>query len=530
MTAAFYRAFEDKFRGSRELIKNRLSVYLPFIEPLLSMYPNAKVLDLGCGRGEWLEIAQQHGFDAFGVDLDLGMLAGCSELNLKVALADALQTLKEQPDESIVVVSGFHIVEHIPFEDVQTLVQEAKRVLKPAGLLILETPNAENLEVSTCNFFTDPTHIRPIPPMLLSFVPEYFQFERTKIVRLQEETSFTDFDSITLNNVISGVSRDYAVIAQKTAQPDFLQIFNSIFEQEFGVDLSSLVKKYDEQSKNREQSQLIATKSQEKLIKEIDQSIEKKVNDIRAEIEQNFQKMTDEKTLSVQQMIENNIYQAVQNSSQEIGQILENRIEELDKKIQAEAIGRQEEIRKIIEEMHRQIATRIATDVEQKTQELEKLAHAVDQRSQEAITLIQSANNTAQQAINQLQAVYSSNSWRITAHLRLLKMTIKAVLNFIFKLLKKAIKPIFVLGMKSIYSNLFTKNIALKLLNKAPRAKQHLTLLALRNNIIQISETTDIVIQAMRQKLEITAEEIEMLKNISPIARLIYVDLKELEG
>lgn len=82
-----------------------------------------------------------------------------------------------------------HIVEHIPFEDIQTLVQEAFRVLTPAGLLILETPNPENIQVATSGFYIDPTHTRPIPSQLLSFLPEYYGFKRTKILRLQEENN-----------------------------------------------------------------------------------------------------------------------------------------------------------------------------------------------------------------------------------------------------------------------------------------------------------------------------------------------------
>ena len=72
----FYRAFEDKHRGSRELIKERLKAYLPFIEPFKNIYKKEelKVLDLGCGRGEWIELVSENGFKALGVDIDDGML------------------------------------------------------------------------------------------------------------------------------------------------------------------------------------------------------------------------------------------------------------------------------------------------------------------------------------------------------------------------------------------------------------------------------------------------------------------------
>jgi len=75
MHDSFYRAFEEKHRGSRELIKSRQRAYLPFIEALRSICSDARAIDLGCGRGEWLELLKESGFDAQGVDLDEGMLA-----------------------------------------------------------------------------------------------------------------------------------------------------------------------------------------------------------------------------------------------------------------------------------------------------------------------------------------------------------------------------------------------------------------------------------------------------------------------
>ena len=186
MSDRFYRAFEDRFRGSRELIKSRLRVYLPFIEPLTSIYGTCKAVDLGCGRGEWLELLVESGFEATGVDSDEGMLAACAERALPAERGDAISHLRRLPDNTIAVVSGFHVAEHLSFADLQTLVQEAVRVLKPAGLLILETPNPENLMVGTSGFYCDPTHHRPIPPTLLSFLAEFFGFARLKVLRLQE--------------------------------------------------------------------------------------------------------------------------------------------------------------------------------------------------------------------------------------------------------------------------------------------------------------------------------------------------------
>ena len=182
----FYRAFEDRYRGRRDLIKSRLNIYLPFIEPLKKFYGDCAAVDLGCGRGEWLELVADLGFDAVGIDLDEGMLDVSRGLELTVKREDAVTYLRGLADESIAVVSGFHIVEHITFSDLQSLVMEALRVLKPGGVLVFETPNPENIVVGTSNFYLDPTHQRPIPPQLLSFLAEYYGFHRVKILRVQE--------------------------------------------------------------------------------------------------------------------------------------------------------------------------------------------------------------------------------------------------------------------------------------------------------------------------------------------------------
>jgi SAM-dependent methyltransferase len=251
MNDGFYRAFEEKYRGSRELIMSRLRVYLPFIEPLLGLYEETQGIDLGCGRGEWLELLEGAGFQACGVDVDAGMLAVCHERGLNVETKDAIEALKGLPDASQVVVSGFHIIEHLSFSELKVLVQEALRVLKPAGLLILETPNPENLVVGTANFYFDPTHQRPIPPQLLSFLPEYFGFSRVKVIRLQESTDLALGNELRLMDVLDGVSPDYAVIAQKAAKPEVMAATDAAFEINYGYNLEDLATRFSQNLEKR---------------------------------------------------------------------------------------------------------------------------------------------------------------------------------------------------------------------------------------------------------------------------------------
>jgi SAM-dependent methyltransferase len=243
----FYRAFEDEHRGSRADIKRRLEVYIPFIAPLKKIYTDCKGLDIGCGRGEWLEILIENGFTAQGVDLDAGMLAACELLNLPALQTDALAFLKTLPDESLCVVSGFHIIEHINFDMLQDIVKETLRVLKPAGLMIFETPNSENIVVATENFYLDPTHERPVPKVLLTFLSEYEGFWRHKVVRLQENQNLYQENKIfDLMSVLGGVSPDYALIAQKSCAEDIGALFNDPFAREYGLSLSDLSAGYDQ--------------------------------------------------------------------------------------------------------------------------------------------------------------------------------------------------------------------------------------------------------------------------------------------
>ncbi|MFA0046051.1 class I SAM-dependent methyltransferase, partial [Vibrio sp. 10N.261.51.F11] len=279
----FYRAFENKFRGSRELIKSRLEQYLPFVKPLSEIYTDARTFDVGCGRGEWLQLMKKHGFKSFGVDLDQGMLDACDELNLDASQGNAIEYLKGLDSDSQVIVSAFHVVEHILFEDLQCLVREALRVLKPGGLLIMETPNPENIKVASENFYLDPTHIKPIPAMLLEFIPEYYGYYRTKVVRLQEPSEYINREKLSLSEVINGVSPDYAVIAQKSADNEILKLFDSIYSADFGLSIESATAKFESRLINIESKLLKATEKSIEAQDKADKS-EAKVIDAEAKV------------------------------------------------------------------------------------------------------------------------------------------------------------------------------------------------------------------------------------------------------
>ncbi len=248
MSDNFYRAFEDRYRGSREVITQRLRAYLPFIEPLAALHAPARALDVGCGRGEWLELAASAGFEALGVDLDDGMLQACRERGLSVENADALLTLRAMPDESLAMVSAFHVVEHIPFDMVRELMAQALRVLQPGGLLIFETPNPENLVVGASSFYRDPSHVRPIPPELLAFAAEHAGYARQAVLRLQEAPGLRDAPLVNLHHVLDGASPDYAVVAQKAADAAVMARFDAPFGARYGLSLDILAHRFDDQA------------------------------------------------------------------------------------------------------------------------------------------------------------------------------------------------------------------------------------------------------------------------------------------
>jgi O-antigen chain-terminating methyltransferase len=245
MEKSFYRALEDRFRGSRELVKSRLEVYLPFVRPILQTHGDCVAVDLGCGRGEWLELLKAEGIQAKGVDLDDGMLGACCEAGLSAVKAEAVEYLSKLEDHSALIVTGFHFVEHIPFEALRRMVSEAYRVLEPGGLLILETPNPENIAVGTSRFYFDPTHLHPIPAELLHFLIDFQGFHRTKVLRLQEIASHIDSENVQLMDIIKGSSQDYSVVAQKNAHPKLMRLLDSAFEKHYGLTVDELAARYD---------------------------------------------------------------------------------------------------------------------------------------------------------------------------------------------------------------------------------------------------------------------------------------------
>jgi len=216
---AMYVAFEDRFRGTREDIKERSKVYLPYVKQAEIETRRFPILDLGCGRGEWLELLKENGFVAKGIDFNRVMVRQCQEFGLDVTESDMIEYLRNQQPNSFGALTGFHILEHLPFKTVISLFDEALRVLKSGGMVIFETPNPENLIVAACNFYFDPTHRNPLPPRLLDFLIESRGFGKTEIIRLHPHSFFKEEIQVSqeIRELISlfNKEQDYAVISYK---------------------------------------------------------------------------------------------------------------------------------------------------------------------------------------------------------------------------------------------------------------------------------------------------------------------------
>jgi FkbM family methyltransferase len=216
----FYVAFEDRFRGARSDVKARTVIYLPRVRDAGAGSVQAPILDIGCGRGEWLELLQEQGLQARGVDVNDIAVAGCRSRGLDVSTGDAIEHLRQLAPDSLGAVSAMHVIEHLPFARVLELFDEAHRVLRPGGIAIFETPNPENLVVGACSFYYDPTHQRPLPPEPFRFILESRGFARVDILRLHPDESVPDLG--TLPDALAAIigqrlfgPRDYALIGVK---------------------------------------------------------------------------------------------------------------------------------------------------------------------------------------------------------------------------------------------------------------------------------------------------------------------------
>jgi SAM-dependent methyltransferase len=171
-----YVAFERRFRGDPEAITAQMSErYLDLLAE------NAPVIDVGCGRGELVELLAARGIEAIGVDTDPSMVAEARERGLDVRLVDGGSFLRGLEPGSIGSIIATHVVEHIDLDALVELLELAATRLRPGGVLIAETPNPASLIVLGNSYILDPTHVRPLHPSLLAFLCEGAGFRDVRL-------------------------------------------------------------------------------------------------------------------------------------------------------------------------------------------------------------------------------------------------------------------------------------------------------------------------------------------------------------
>ena len=182
-----YSAFEDHFRGDPLEIRKKLAVYLPFVR-MIDIDESHPVLDIGCGRGEWLSLLRENGIPALGVEVNENFVSSCKKSGLQVEAMDLFEYFRRFPDKRFSLITGFHVIEHFPPDKQVELLEILFDRMVPDGILLLETPNPENSTVGACNFYIDPTHRKPLPPPLLEFLALQAGFAVSRILRLNRDT------------------------------------------------------------------------------------------------------------------------------------------------------------------------------------------------------------------------------------------------------------------------------------------------------------------------------------------------------
>jgi SAM-dependent methyltransferase len=207
-----YSLFEERFRGPAEDVAAKQRFYLPFLADL-----PGPVLDVGCGRGEFLRLLKAEGIAASGIETNSIAAGQCRQEGLAVVEGDGIAALGATPSGSLGAVVAFQVVEHWPPESIFAFLREARRALAPGGVLIAETINTDSLSAWRA-FFLDPSHVRPVPPEALRFLGEAAGFVDASIELLaplpdRERLEESSANDAKLNRLLFG-PQDYALIAR----------------------------------------------------------------------------------------------------------------------------------------------------------------------------------------------------------------------------------------------------------------------------------------------------------------------------
>lgn len=173
---AVYTGFETRFRGSREAVRDQLARYLPYFEP------GAPVLDLGCGRGEFLALLAEKDVEAFGIDANGQMAAVCRDKGLHCVEGDLLDELAAVEDGTLGGIFSSQVVEHLTPAYLSRLLSLGYDKLKAGGTVVLETVNPTSVFALVQIFYLDLSHHKPLHPEALRYLVESAGFAETEIL------------------------------------------------------------------------------------------------------------------------------------------------------------------------------------------------------------------------------------------------------------------------------------------------------------------------------------------------------------
>ena len=223
--AAIYGGFIDRFRGSTAEVTAKLTVYLPDVRRLVHAAGPAAdatgVVDVGCGRGEWLALLRSAGVPASGVDSNPAFVSDARARGLDVVQGDAVAHLRGLPPDSVDLVTAFHVIEHLDVEELLALLAAARHALRPGGCILVETPNPTNLRMAACDFYNDPTHRSPLPPALTEYLVSASGFADVEVRPLNPNQSPVELaraDSQQVEQLVAHTlygPQDYAVLGYK---------------------------------------------------------------------------------------------------------------------------------------------------------------------------------------------------------------------------------------------------------------------------------------------------------------------------
>lgn len=227
-----YLKFEEAFRGPSELIKKRQAVYLRYFKG------RKRVLDLGCGRGEFLSLLKENNIVGYGIDYNKLMIAHCRRQGLEVIQGDALEHLESLPDSPLDGLFAAQFIEHLNPERIPDFISLCHQKLQPTSYLVIETINPKSLYALINHFYLDLTHTKPLLPLTLKFLLEVAGFKKVEVAYFSPSPSDLKFEEMKIpssapawqKQMLTSLNRnmerlnelfytyqDYAVIGRKGA-------------------------------------------------------------------------------------------------------------------------------------------------------------------------------------------------------------------------------------------------------------------------------------------------------------------------